>query len=278
MSTKIFVVYHKVSPIFRSEIFEPIQTGCANTTLDLGLLKDNTGDNISHKNQHYGELSAWYWVWKNYLPAHPEVDYVGFCHYRRFLDFFSSGFLRLPFAPTLMQDFKKRFRRYSTDRINKILTTADVFLPQREHFFQSVLDQFAQSHPVSELNDMHTVFVAQHPSDEQFYEAVFSGYKMYTCLNFVMRREYFIDLCEWMFSLMFEYERNTNLDKFQSYDTIRLPAFIAERLLTVWILSRKMRIRHVNSFLLYERQIPVNDKHLRIRRTLDSYVLRLMGR
>jgi len=38
-------------------------------------------ENISDKNCYYSELTGLYWVWKN---CH-DVDYVGTCHYRRYL-------------------------------------------------------------------------------------------------------------------------------------------------------------------------------------------------
>lgn len=80
---KVFVLYHKLMPEFRSDVFEPLQTGCKTNSKIPGFHHDDTGDNISDKNKWYAELTGNYWVWKNYLPVHPEVEYVGFCHYRR---------------------------------------------------------------------------------------------------------------------------------------------------------------------------------------------------
>ena len=48
---------------------------------DAGYLADDTGDNISAKNCYYSELTGLYWVWKNVK----DPDYVGVCHYRRYL-------------------------------------------------------------------------------------------------------------------------------------------------------------------------------------------------
>ena len=84
---KIFLVYHKNSSLYKSDIFEPIQVGAENSAEDLSMLKDNTGDNISELNPYYCELTGHYWVLKNYIPKANE-EYIGFAHYRRLPDLF----------------------------------------------------------------------------------------------------------------------------------------------------------------------------------------------
>ena len=79
---KILVAVHKAGDVIHDEIYTPIHVGKANAGIDLGWMGDDTGDNISAKNQNYCELTAVYWAWKNLK----DVDYVGLCHYRRFLD------------------------------------------------------------------------------------------------------------------------------------------------------------------------------------------------
>ena len=46
-------------------------------------LRDNTDENISHKNKNYGELTFYYWFWKNMLKNIPDNNWVGFSQYRR---------------------------------------------------------------------------------------------------------------------------------------------------------------------------------------------------
>ena len=83
MSIKIFISYHDEHPLIQSDILTPIQTGCADAPkLFKGMLRDDTGDNISQHNRKYCELTAQYWVWKNYDKI-GNPDYVGFMHYRR---------------------------------------------------------------------------------------------------------------------------------------------------------------------------------------------------
>ena len=75
---KILISYHKESEIITSEIMKPIQVGAKASPLDLGILRDDQGTNISDKNDRYCELTAQYWAWKNL-----DADYYGFMHYRR---------------------------------------------------------------------------------------------------------------------------------------------------------------------------------------------------
>ena len=45
---------------------------------------DNVGNNISHLNKNYGELTGIYWIWKNLLKDFDKNDLIGNCHYRKF--------------------------------------------------------------------------------------------------------------------------------------------------------------------------------------------------
>ena len=83
LNVKIFLSYHKPSALLKSDIFVPIHVGRAikrersdfeNRWLSEHLMGDDVGINISKKNLHFCELTAQYWVWKNYDLR--DVDYV----------------------------------------------------------------------------------------------------------------------------------------------------------------------------------------------------------
>ena len=89
MDIKIIVAAHKRYWMPEDEMYLPLHVGAEGKTdesgkpLDLGYVKDNTGDNISAKNANYCELTGLYWAWKNL-----DADYIGLAHYRRH---FSNG-------------------------------------------------------------------------------------------------------------------------------------------------------------------------------------------
>ena len=78
---KILVGYHKPAKLYKSEEFIPIHLGrvLASEALKEGrmskadyqwltdnMMGDDTGDNISHLNKTFAELTGIYWAWKNY--------------------------------------------------------------------------------------------------------------------------------------------------------------------------------------------------------------------
>ena len=60
-----------------------IPVGLGNKTFSRNCLTDKEGENISHKNDYYGEYTFHYWIWKNYL-TEIKTEWVGFCQYRKF--------------------------------------------------------------------------------------------------------------------------------------------------------------------------------------------------
>ena len=82
---KIFVAHHKPWYVYEDDVYVPIQVWKKKLAIDLWIIWDDTWDNISEKNANYAELTAQYWVWKNYDLR--DVDYVWFCHYRRYMTY-----------------------------------------------------------------------------------------------------------------------------------------------------------------------------------------------
>ena len=244
IKSAIFVLYHKASTRFESDIYHPLQTGVANAGFDLGMLRDDTGDNISRKNQHYGELSGWYWVWKNWLPDHPEVDRIGFCHYRRFLNPFRRPSAKFPFRPVPARQFEKQFFSWKDEEVDAVFHSADIVLPHPRDLRKSplydkrhetVYTQYSKAHPQPDMDEFLEIVSSDSPTSAFATKQVLSGHILRDCLMFVMRRDLFDDLANWTFQHLFRLESRSHWERYTHYMDIRTPAYLMERFFNVWL-------------------------------------------
>ena len=74
----IYIATHKAVNFEPMPNFALVQVGAALHD-PLPYLSDATGDNISHLNPQFCELTALYWIWKN-----STEEFKGLAHYRRF--------------------------------------------------------------------------------------------------------------------------------------------------------------------------------------------------
>lgn len=238
---KIFCVYFDKRPVWKSDCVEPIQAGKARTGVCLGMLADDTGENISAENVRYGEMTAWYWVWKNYLPVHPELTHVGFSHYRRFLDF--TGFCRGKTRRTTYRRFKRIFNRhYNAQEILAQVGEADLVMRgATDSGFATLREQYLDSHPrnIDDFDRFVSLLRERHPENTSEIDAVLGTGKLAMELQFVMKRELFADFMEWAFSLCREFERRWRWGGPSDGDQARAPAFLVERLFLVWLAIRR---------------------------------------
>ena len=63
MQTKIIIAMHKPYKTPAESVYLPLQVGAEGKDSILGLVCDNTGENISAKNPTYCELTGLYWAW-----------------------------------------------------------------------------------------------------------------------------------------------------------------------------------------------------------------------
>ena len=280
MTVKIFCIYHKKSKIFKSEVVEPIQTGCNSTDLDLGVLKDNTGNNIADFNPYYGEMTAWFWVWKNYLKEHPDVDYIGFCHYRRFLDFQHKENRQAFSTEIPTKTIEKNFAKlYTNEKILPIIKNYDVILPKKCKMKKkrgTIYEQFVKAHPKNEIDKLISIIKKYYPEYEHDMTDYLNHNAGYFCLNFVMKRKYFEEFMEWTFDLLKKMEETSDWTHYIDYSTRRTPAYLIERFFNVW-LNHKIRTQGIKvlerkSYMLCNSIIKIfsgceiikNQKHTKI--------------
>lgn len=250
---KIFVIYYKPAFIFESDVFLPISNGARNFEYEKEILRDDTGINISEKNSHYGELTQHYWVWKNFMPC-SNAEYIGFCHYRRFLDFNLSQIPQQPFHEIFIADFPNMFAKYTEENIIDCIGDADVLLSNKFVADMDMYQQYLMWHPEKDLKLALEVLNELYPEYDNAAKKVLSSKEMYICLNFVMKKELVNDFFEWMFNILTVLEKRSNWEEYTDYFNIRMPAYLAERFFNIWlehnIQTKNLKVKNSTSILI----------------------------
>ncbi|MCM1182013.1 MAG: DUF4422 domain-containing protein [Roseburia sp.] len=217
MSVRIFAMTHKRFAVPNDPMYIPLHVGHAEAKEDLGYRGDDTGDNISALNCYYAELSGVYWVWKNFHAA----EYVGVCHYRRFLTD-EAGYA---FSE---REYEALFREYD------IVTTKQLELPNSYHH------GFSAHHGSGPLDETGNIIRERHPEYYDTFVRLVSGNKTYFGNIMVAPKALFDAYAAWLFDILFALQKRTNLTFTDDYHR-RVFGFISEFLLYVWVTARGLR-------------------------------------
>lgn len=217
MDIRIYIATHRKFDFAPMDGYIPLHVGRAGKE-DLGYLGDDTGDNISEKNAHYCELTGLYWMWKNV-----GCDIIGLCHYRRF---FTRGYRMLT-----KEDIGEIMREYDMIEGTSSMTPEG-----------SIYRQYCKEHLKKDMDVTRDVVVELFPE-------YLPAFDWMLCTNlisfgnmFVMRKPDFDAYCEWLFAILFEVERRTDISGYDTYQG-RIYGFLSERLFRVWLAKREFRVR-----------------------------------
>ena len=218
---KILVATHKKYQMPSDDIYMPIQVG-AEGKPNLGYLQDNTNDNISIKNPNYCELTALYWAWKNL-----NCDYIGLNHYRRYFTLKSK------------KEIKKCKNKYelilNRKEIEVLLNQYDIIVSQYINLYtKNIESKYKQQHYISDLKVTESVIEKLYPEYLECYKQTMKKHKMFSCNMFIMPKKLFNEYCEWLFNILFEVEKQTNIKNYSVLQK-RIYGFLSERLMNVWV-------------------------------------------
>ena len=202
-----------------------------------GMLRDDTGDNISSKNRSFCELTVQYWAWKN-----EQADYYGFCHYRRLFSFRREKLkgndwgvieydkLDKGIYPELGMDDKT-----ISDRIKDydilLADAGPVNLPQPE----TVYEHYAKNchlH-VRDLELMADVIREKYPELSPYAESYLNAKYFYPFNMFIMKRELFFEYAGILFSILEEVEKRIDMSLY-SREGLRTMGHLGERFLGIF--------------------------------------------
>ena len=144
----------------------------------LGLVCDNTGENISAKNPTYCELTGLYWAWKNL-----DADAIGLVHYRRYFTGKSRSY-RKAHANNLMDCV------LTTAEAGDLMEAYDIVVPtKRKYYIESLYSHYAHTLDAKHLDLAQEIIHSKCPEYDAACKKVYAstwGYMFNMC---IMRRK-----------------------------------------------------------------------------------------
>ncbi|MBR0500108.1 MAG: DUF4422 domain-containing protein [Bacteroidales bacterium] len=237
-SCKVLVCCHKPDVFATQDPFYPIHVGKAISQVDLGILGDDTGDNISSKNGSYCELTGLYWAWKNLK----NVSVIGLCHYRRYFDFYSQGRHGFPytsFKTSQFQDLKLDIPESVLEQVNE----GAVVMAKSENFRHSLFQDYCECHISDDIRTLNIIVQATQSQEfkDAFFKVIYQGNHLRHYNMFLMNWESFDRYCSWLFPLLEEAEKSIDISHYNPTQK-RIFGYMSERLINVWVEATHCKI------------------------------------
>jgi len=255
---KIFVSHRidQTSRLIDNSIYVPVRCGAVfDRESPMGLLGDDTGDNISERRMSFCEFTVQYWAWKNI-----QADYYGLCHYRRYLSFCEKRYRTDAFGmvhdPALCGYSMEKYQLLDAEHISRSITGYDAVVAEPAPVSRR---RIAGGRPktVEELWAAHDGLFFERKYREMLPSLIdelapeysdsargyFSsgGHRGYNC--YVLKRELFDRLCRFQFPIMFEVEKRLDTAGYTELMR-RTPAFLGEMLYGVFVYHLLNAERH----------------------------------
>jgi hypothetical protein len=222
---KIFVAHHKPWYIYEDDVYVPIQVWKKKAKVDLWILWDDTWDNISEKNSNYAELTAQYWVWKNYDLS--DVDYVWFCHYRRYMtyrfkynpfSFWNNWRKNQTLCEKIKQSIKYIFwisidRPISQKKIQNSSSSIKNFLTKNDYdICMSKRNPIIPFHNLWLCNEklwsiLYGIIAKEYPDYRETIKNFDGLFLRNGCNIWILKKEVFLEYNEWLFNILFRFEK-----------------------------------------------------------------------
>lgn len=220
------------------EPYFPIHVGKALSNADLGIQGDDTGDNISLKNESYCELTGMYWAWKNLK----DVDIIGLCHYRRFFDFHHQCESIYPYTIYKTNEYEK-VDLTVPEKVLKKLDNNSIVVSSPIHYDISLFNDYCRCHISDDIRLLERVMKERNDNHSltAFRKVMYADNRLRHYNMFLMTWGLYCEYCKWLFGILKEVEEITDISNYNSVQK-RIYGYMAERLLNVFIESKKLRI------------------------------------
>lgn len=218
---KIFVVAHIKPDLILPAGYEFI--GVGSKDLDF-LLSDKSGESIAELNPYFSELTALYWIWKNYK-CEPD-DMVGLVHYRRLL--VDTGLFPLVFKKPV-----------PTTKIKYLLQKYDLIVPESQNLRPNAYHNYGTEHTQEDLDFALTIAEINDSVPPGSYKNALINMDSNRMCNVFITKKHLLDrYCSWLFPILFDTYKEIDMSGRNSYQQ-RALGFLSERLFNIWLVKEK---------------------------------------
>ncbi len=265
--SKIIVCAHKNDFVLSNDVFRPLQVGKAQSAVNFGFDGDDTGDNISHKNPNYCELTGLYWAWKNMT----DYDFVGLAHYRRYFDF-SKNASKIDYVRHIsVDDFCKLQKTWQNPA--DALGDYDIILPNPWYMNESVSECYIKAHLPEEYHLLGRILLKNHPEYKESIRKFWCMDNRWIAYNmFFTRKEIFEDYCQWLFPMLEELERYIKVVDYPFQK--RTYGFMGEILLPLYCQHNGLIIKHL-PVLLLDDGVNMNPFKILLNKWRSNFIFKL---
>lgn len=221
LSVKVIVATHKKYRMPADQMYIPLHVGAegkkdADGGLDLGYMKDNTGDNISNLNASFCELTGLYWAWKNL-----NADYIGLAHYRRH------------FGKRTGSDPWKHVLTYGD--LKPYLGAVKLFVPKKRWYvIETLYSHYGHTHYPEQLDETREIIREKYPEYLGSYDRVLRRRYGYMFNMMIMKQDLLDEYCAWLFDILFELKRRMGTQELSAYQG-RFYGRVSEIIFNVWL-------------------------------------------
>ena len=226
-----------------------IPVGLGDKNFGKGWLQDKIGESISSKNQHYGEYTFHYWLWKN-----KQINFngwIGFCQYRKFWKKKSGndpvndlesldkiilkeitkefeGFDSILLENQFVNEF--RFSKFFKHNLKTMLLKPSLFFNKKK---RTIKFHFDMMHGKGRLDEAISVMDEKEKIDFKNFvnnEVSFNPQNMFICKNKEILFSYYDSLFPWLENC----ERIFGFKELKGFGLKRIYGFLAERYMSYW--------------------------------------------
>lgn len=225
-SVKIYEVSHKKFESVNNPVYYPLYVNKIDD-LNKNALCADTGYNIASLNSKINEYTGIYYIWKNDC-----AKYVGINHYRRF------------FASNLFGGCLQKIEALLSMKKYDVLVAGEVVFKDETVLSQLRTEIDEDSFNVS-IEALKKIFINRDTKEYNAYKYVFEGKVIFPCNMFIMPWNLFDQYCSWIFPILYELIDLVDInEKWDDYSK-RVIGFIAERLLTVWLVEKRLSLKEL---------------------------------